>query len=37
MLKQGVPPKLVSLLEAMHETVNVKFEVEGMQRFFRLS
>lgn len=32
MLKQGVPPKLVSLLKAMHATVNVKFVVDGIER-----
>ena len=31
MLKQGVPPKLVSLLKAMHATVNVKFVVDGIE------
>ena len=29
MLKQGVPPKLVSLLKALHTTVKVKFDVDG--------
>ena len=32
MLKQGVPPKLVSLLKAMHAKVNVKFVVDGVER-----
>jgi hypothetical protein len=32
MLKQGVPPKLVSLLKAMHAKVNVKFVVDGIER-----
>jgi hypothetical protein len=32
MLKQGVPPKLVSLLKAMHATVHVKFEIDGVAR-----
>ena len=30
MLKQGVPPKLVSLLKAMHNTVKFKFFVDGV-------
>ena len=30
MIKQGVPPKLVSLLRALHTTVKVKFEHEGV-------
>ena len=30
LLKFGVPPKLVRLLIAMHETVNVKFDVDGV-------
>ena len=28
MLKYGVPPKVVSVLKALHKTVNVKFTVE---------
>ena len=32
MLKQGVPPKLVSLLKSMHASVLVKFEVEGVAK-----
>ena len=32
MLRFGVPPKLVSLLRAMHAKVNVKFEVDGETR-----
>ena len=30
MIKQGVPPKLVSLLRSLHTTVKVKFEHEGV-------
>ena len=30
LLKFGVPPKLVRMLIAMHETVNVKFDVDGV-------
>ena len=30
MIKQGVPPKLVSLLRSLHTTVKVKFEHEGI-------
>ena len=30
MLKYGVPPKLVRLLIAMHKTVLVKFDVDGV-------
>ena len=30
LLKYGVPPKLVRMLIAMHETVNVKFDVDGV-------
>eukprot|EP00966_Prymnesium_polylepis_P311256 7191024-Prymnesium_polylepis.1 len=30
MLKYGVPPKLVRMLIAMHKTVNVKFDVDGV-------
>jgi hypothetical protein len=30
LLKYGVPPKLVRILIAMHETVNFKFSVDGV-------
>eukprot|EP00966_Prymnesium_polylepis_P149188 3446786-Prymnesium_polylepis.1 len=30
MLKYGVPPKLVDLLIALHKTVHVKFEIDGV-------
>jgi hypothetical protein len=30
LLKYGVPPKLVRMLIAMHEVVNVKFDVDGV-------
>ena len=30
--KQGVPPKLISLLQALHQTVHVKFEVDGVEQ-----
>jgi hypothetical protein len=32
LLKFGVPPKLVRILIAMHETVNVKFDIDGVTR-----
>mmetsp|Transcript_64854 Transcript_64854/g.193832 ORF Transcript_64854/g.193832 Transcript_64854/m.193832 type:complete len:601 (-) Transcript_64854:243-2045(-) len=32
MLKYGVPPKIVSLLIALHELVHVKFEIDGVVR-----
>ena len=32
MLKQGVPPKIVSLLKALHATVKVQFEVGGVKK-----
>ena len=32
LLKYGVPPKLVRVLIAMHETVNVKFDVDGVTK-----
>ena len=32
MLRYGVPPKLVSLLRALHETVYVEFEVGGVMK-----
>ena len=32
LLRFGVPTKLVSLLRAMHKTVNVKFQVDGVSR-----
>ena len=32
MLRYGVPPKLVSLLRALHETVHVQFEVGGVMK-----
>jgi hypothetical protein len=31
LLKFGVPPKLVRLISALHETVNVRFEVDEVQ------
>ena len=30
--RQGVPPKIISLLVALHKTVNVKFEVDGVAK-----
>ena len=32
LLRYGVPPKLVSLLRALHETVHVTFDVDGVVR-----
>ena len=32
MLNQGVPPMLVSLLKALHAQVNVKFNVDGVEK-----
>ena len=32
LLKFGVPPKLVRILIAMHQTVNVKFDIDGVTR-----
>ena len=32
MLKQGVPPKLVSLLNALHSTIKIKFFVDGVEQ-----
>ena len=32
LLKYGVPPKLVRVLIAMHETVNVNFDVDGVTK-----
>jgi hypothetical protein len=32
MLKQGVPPKLISLLKALHNTVKIKFFVDGVEQ-----
>ena len=32
MARQGVPPKLISLLKALHRTVLVKFEVDGVAK-----
>ena len=32
MEKQGVPPKLISLLRALHESVKVQFEVDGVTK-----
>ena len=33
--KFGVPPKLVSLLKSLHETVYVKFKVDGVEKVIR--
>ena len=33
--KFGVPPKLVSLLKSLHETVHVKFKVDGVEKVIR--
>ena len=30
--RQGVPPRLISLLQALHKTVHVKFEVDGVEQ-----
>ncbi len=32
MLKQGVPPKLVSLLKAKHKSLKIKFVVNGVEK-----
>ena len=32
MLRYGVPPKIVSLLRALHATVHVQFEVGGQRQ-----
>ena len=32
MLRYGVPPKLVSLLRALHATVHVQFDVDGVMK-----
>ena len=32
LLKYGVPPKIVDLLIALHKSVHVKFEVDGVER-----
>ena len=32
MLRKGVPPKIVTLLKALHATVKVKFEIDGVER-----
>jgi hypothetical protein len=32
MLKQGVPPKLVSLLKALHKSVKIKIVVDGVEK-----
>ena len=35
MARQGVPPKLISLLKALHATVFVKFELDGVTKTLR--
>ena len=32
MAKLGVPPGVLEVLQALHETVNVKFSVEGVEK-----